>query len=298
MVQKAKQGVPMRQMFRDVCLRLAEEDDKVVLVFGDISVYLFNSFTERYPERFINAGICENTLISISAGLSARGYHPFVHSINPFLTERSLEQIKLDMCYNDFGGNIVTCGASFDYAWDGSTHHSYGELSTLRLIPGIEVMQPGSSAELECLIIDRYNNGKTSYFRTSDAQHEENLPITFGKGVVLRDSGSDVTLITSGPLLKNVLEACAELSVNIVYFHTLKPFDYDLVKNFSNSKILVVEDAHGLYESVCQIPDIRVACHGLPDQFICTYGKADDIRRVFKLDTKGIRDAVLKRLSD
>ena len=74
-------------------------------------------------------GICENTLISVTAGLSSQGYHPFVHTICPFLTERSIEQIKIDMCYNNFGGNIVTCGATFDYAWDGATHHAYTELA-------------------------------------------------------------------------------------------------------------------------------------------------------------------------
>jgi transketolase len=123
---------------------LAARDDRVVVILGDISHYLFNAFQEKYPSRFYNMGVCENALVSVAAGLGAQGFHPFVHTIAPFITERSLEQIKLDMCYNEFGGNILSCGASFDYAWDGATHHCYSDLEILRLLPGMEVIQPGS----------------------------------------------------------------------------------------------------------------------------------------------------------
>ncbi len=144
----------MRKQFRNTILDLASRDDRIVLLFGDVSVYLFQEFKERYPDRFYNVGICENTIISMAAGLSARGFHPIVHSITPFITERSFEQIKLDMCYNEFGGNIASCGASFDYAWDGATHHALTELAILRLLPRMEVIQPGSRKELDVLLRD------------------------------------------------------------------------------------------------------------------------------------------------
>jgi transketolase len=296
MTQNSKQQITMRQKFRDVCLELAEIDEKIVLVFGDISVFLFNAFSKRYPDRFINAGICESTLISLSGGLSSQGYYPFVHSINPFLTTRSLEQIKLDMCYNGFGGNIVTCGASFDYAWDGATHHSYSELAELRLLPDIEVMQPGNAFEFETLLKSQYKNGVTSYFRTSDVQHNEIHEVSFGKGIVIKNSNASVTVVTSGPILKNVLLASEDLPVNIVYFHTLKPFDYELLENFRKTKLLVVQDAHGLYEAVCQLSDIHVKCHGLPDKFLTYYGRSEDISAEINLDPEGIREEIKKRL--
>ena len=134
----------MRRQFKDTSFELAASDDGVVVVLGDVSVYMFQPFAEAYPGRFYNLGICENTIISVAAGLSAQGFKPLVHTIAPFLTERCVEQIKLDMCYNRFGGNILTCGASFDYAWDGATHHACMDLGILRMIPGTEVLQPGS----------------------------------------------------------------------------------------------------------------------------------------------------------
>src|SRR5271169_745466 len=129
----------MRIQFRDTITALAATDERIVLLLGDVSVYLMNDFQQRHPERFYNLGICENSIISIAAGLGSQGFIPFAHTIAPFITERSYEQIKLDMCYNQFGGSIVSCGASFDYAWDGATHHTYTDLAILRLLPGCDV---------------------------------------------------------------------------------------------------------------------------------------------------------------
>src|SRR5688572_2484748 len=86
----------MRRQFKDTVTELAANDERVVVILGDISHYLFSGFQERFPSRFYNMGICENALISVAAGMSAQGFHPFVHTIAPFITERSLEQIKLD----------------------------------------------------------------------------------------------------------------------------------------------------------------------------------------------------------
>jgi len=288
----------MRKQFKDTTLELAGKDDKVVVILGDISHFLFNDFQQKYPTRFYNMGICENALISITAGLSAQGFHPFVHTITPFLTERSLEQIKLDMGYNRFGGNIVTTGASFDYAWDGATHHCYTDLAILRLIPGMEVTQPGNKQELDTLIRSQYKNGKPTYFRLSDHGHTVAMPIEFGKGVALKDTGAAVTVMTAGPILTNVLEACADLPVNLVYFHTLKPIDKELIARYRHTKIIVVHDAFGLHEAINEVPDLRTVYHGLPDQFCVWYGTVHDIRKNIGLDPAGIRAAIQKRIND
>ena len=273
-------------------MNLAQVDDRIVMILGDVSVYLFNDYKMKYPDRFYNMGICENTLISVTAGLSSQGFFPFVHSIAPFITERSLEQIKLDLCYNQFGGNIVSCGASFDYAWDGATHHCYTDLAILRTQPGIEVIQPGSNKEVDILIRSQYRNGKPTYFRLSDYPHDIDIPVEFGKGVVLKDTDAGVTVMTAGPILGNVLEACRDIEVNLVYFNTIKPIDKDVIMRFKDTRILVVHDAFGLYEAICEVPDISVSYHGMPDEFCSWYGDLDDIRKQIGLDTASIREVI------
>ena len=277
-------------------MKLAAEDESIILLFGDVSVYLFDDFRQQYPDRFFNLGICENSIISVSGGLNSQGFTPFVHTIAPFLTERSYEQIKLDLCYNQFGANIVTCGATFDYAWDGATHHSYSDLAILRLLPGMEVIQPGSRKELDTLIRSQYNNGKVTYFRLSDHPHKLDISVEFGKGVTLKDCKSRLTVMTAGPLLGNVVEAVQDLPVNLVYFHTIKPIDHDLITHFRGTEIIVVHDAFGLYEAVCEVPNVSATYYGLKDQFYCLYGTLPDIRQHIGLDVQGIREFVQKRL--
>lgn len=286
----------MRRQFKNTVTDLAAYDDKIVIVFGDVSVYLFKDFKEKYPDRFYNMGICENTLISVGAGLSSQGLYPFVHTIAPFITERSFEQIKLDMCYNQFGGNIVSCGASFDYAWDGATHHAYTDLAILRLLPDMEVMQPGSIKEVDVLIRSQYNNGNPSYFRLSDNPHNIDVPVTFGKAVVLKNANSPLTVMTAGPILGNVFEACRELDVNLVYFHTIKPIDREIIEAFGHTTIVVVHDAFGLYEAVCEVPGMTVFPYGFRRQFCCTYGTFDDLRQHLGLDAPTIRNTLQQYL--
>jgi transketolase len=286
----------MRKQFKDTTLDLAGHDDKVVVILGDISHFLFNQFQDRFPTRFYNMGICENALISVAAGLGAQGFHPFVHTITPFITERCLEQIKLDFAYNQFGGNIVSTGASFDYAWDGATHHCYTDLAILRLIPGLEVTQPGCKKEVDTLIRSQYNNGKPTYFRLSDHSHELDLPVQFGKANVLKDTGANVTVMTAGPILANVWEACRDLPVNLVYFHTLKPIDQEVIRRFRHTHIVVVHDAFGLHEALHEVPGLSTSYHGIPDQFCVWYGTVHDIRKQIGLDAASIREVVRARV--
>ena len=102
----------MRKQFNKTLLNLAKRDKRIILIFGDISVYLFNNFKLKFPKRFYNLGICESSLISLSAGLRFEGFIPFVHSIAPFVTERAIEQIKVDLVYNNLHLNPLYAPSS------------------------------------------------------------------------------------------------------------------------------------------------------------------------------------------
>ena len=282
----------MRKQFRDTVTSLAEADERIVLVFGDISVFLFEPFVHRFPGRFLNLGICENTLVSVAAGLASQGYIPFVHTIAPFVTERCIEQIKLDVGYNGFPINIVTCGATYDYAWDGPTHQAIADMGALRLLPGIEIVQPGTREETDQLIRARYASGTPTYFRLSDHPHGASLPVEFGRGQVVRDVNGPVTVVTAGPILANVLPAVEALPVNVLYYSTIKPFDAALLARYAHTRLVVVHDATGFVEEVCQRAAGPVTRIGLPDRFVSCYGTIQDVRREVGLDADHIREVV------
>src|SRR5262249_7567652 len=150
--------------------------------------------------------------------------------------------------------------------------------------------------ELDTLIRSQYRNGHPTYYRLSDNGHTLDVPVEFGKAAILKDTGSKLTVMTAGPILGNVMEACKDLAVNLVYFSTIKPIDKETIARFKNTKILVIQDAHGLHEAINEVPNLSTECHGLPDQFCVWYGKVDDIRRMIALDPASIRKLVQDRL--
>jgi transketolase len=285
----------MRRQFKDTVLSIAEQDDKATVILGDVSVYMFNEFSTKYPDRFYNLGICENTIISVAGGMASCGLFPFVHTIAPFLTERCFEQIKLDMSYNDFGGNIVTCGASFDYAWDGSTHHCLTDLALMSMLPNAQCFQPGSTAEVDQIVRDTYDNGKTTYIRLSDHPHKVDTNLEVGKGTIIRHSDSSkFCVITAGPLLPNVIEALDGLDVSILYFHTIKPLDIELLETYSSKTFVVIHDAFGLKEMIQRYMHVPVYYHGVSDEFLSCYGTMEQVRESIGLDVNGIKSYVSK----
>ncbi len=96
--------------------------------------------------------------------------------------------------------------------------------------------------------------------------------------MVIKDIGAKVTVMTAGPILQNVVEACKDLQVNLVYFHTIKPIDEAIIERFNDTEIVVVHDAFGLHEAISQVPGVRATFHGIGDYFCCWYGNLTQIR--------------------
>ena len=90
----------MRKAFAEMMIEMAEKDDKLIVLIGDISHHLLKEFENRFPDRFYNVGICEQSMVGMAAGLALEGYRPIIHTIAPFCVERSYEQIKIDLCYH------------------------------------------------------------------------------------------------------------------------------------------------------------------------------------------------------
>lgn len=287
----------MRRQFKDTCLDLARNDERVTMLFGDISVYLFREFQDQFPKQFYNLGILEQTIVSVSAGMAKVGLVPFIHTIAPFLVERAYEQIKLDLCYNGNGVNIVTCGAAYDYAADGPTHHCYSDLALMRLLPNMDVFQPGTKQEFDSLLRQRYDSGVPTYYRMSEQAHTIDLDVTYGVANLVHEAGGPAvpTVVTAGPILENVMKAVAGLDVNVLYCPTIKPIDIEALQRFAPGGLIVIHDSHGLGDAVsAATPGQRVIRHELPDEFLRCYGTIADIHQCTGFDPAGIRQFVTK----
>lgn len=138
----------MRKQFIKTVEEILAKDEKAILLLGDIGVFGFKKSFELYPNRVYNIGILEQSTISVASGLSMTGLIPIIHTIAPFITERCFEQIKNDFGYQKLGGNIVSIGASYDYAALGCTHHCPADIGILMNIPEIQIMVSGPPKNL------------------------------------------------------------------------------------------------------------------------------------------------------
>ena len=140
----------MRKRFGEVISKLADENDKNVLLVGDIGYRVFDDFRDKYPERFINMGICEQSIIGAASGMALEGLQPWVYTITPFLIERPFEQIKLDIDHQNVNVNLVGYA---DYPTLGPTHTELDGKKTMELFKNIKSFFPSDSNETEKMTI-------------------------------------------------------------------------------------------------------------------------------------------------
>ena len=145
----------MRNRFGEVMSKLADENENIIIIVADIGYRVFDDFREKYPERFINMGICEQSMISVASGMALEGLHPWVYTITPFLIERPFEQIKLDIDQQNVNVNLV--GFS-DYPTLGPTHTEINAKKMMQLFNNIESFFPSDGDETEKMILQAYEN--------------------------------------------------------------------------------------------------------------------------------------------
>jgi transketolase len=284
----------MRQTFADTMHEVGLVDPKLVVLLGDISHFIMQPFARACPGRFYNVGICEQTIISMAAGLAHVGFHPVVHTIAPFIIERGLEQIKMDFCYQSLGGTLVSVGSAFDYSTHGCSHHCYGDLALMKALPGTEVVYPAMPNELNLLFKETYANGKLTYFRLPEHKHDVPIrdeEIRLGKAVVVR-KGTDVTIVALGSALKTVMESLPALerqglAPEVIYPHTIKPFDADTIAgSVSRTRRCLVIEEHtqfgGVGDEVMRaiqaVDGVKMTFINIPDRFLHGYGNYEEHR--------------------
>jgi transketolase len=289
---------PMRRAACEAAVDLFLEDDSVAIVLAEISVDLFEPAFAHAPERAINVGIMEQTMVGVAAGFALEGFRPVVHTIAPFLTERAHEQIKLDFGYQRLEGLFVTTGASYDYSTSGMTHHCPGDVAALSTVPGMRVLVPGAPAEAIALVRGWHARGGLSYVRTSSAVNAESREVAEG-GLTLIRRGRDATVIAVGPVLDRVLAAIEGFDVTVLYATTVYPLDGKTLRQHAapSPDVVLVEP---MYEgtTTAQVAGafedrpVRLLSVGVPRQVIEGYGTVAELDRNVGLSV----DTLAKRI--
>lgn len=155
----------MRNTFISNLTELASIDESIFLVVGDLGYGVVEIFEDKFPSRFLNAGIAEQNMIGLSAGLAKSGYKVFVYSIANFPTLRCLEQIRNDVCYGDLDVTIVSVGAGFSYGVLGYSHFAIEDISIMRTLPGINILSPSDPIEVKSAVKFALSNPGPKYLR-------------------------------------------------------------------------------------------------------------------------------------
>ena len=223
----------MRNAFADELTKLARENDKVVLLSGDIGNKLFDNFKKVDERRFYNCGVAEANMMGVAAGMALSGLRPVIYTITPFTTTRCFEQIRVDACYHKAPVVIVGTGSGLSYAELGPTHHSLEDMAILRTLPGMRVLAPCDITELRLALRAALHEDGPVYIRIGKkgepAVHATPPEFRIGKAIVVRP-GTDVAMIVAGTIMPEVLKAADMLSergvsAEVVSFHSVKPLD-------------------------------------------------------------------------
>jgi len=245
----------MRRAFVRALGALADRDQRVVLLTGDLGFEMFDSFIAKHGPRYVNVGIAEAQLVTASAGLALEGFRPFVYSIASFMTGRPYEQIRVALAYHGLPVVIVGAGGGYCYSSSGVTHHAPDDLALMSLLPGMTVVAPGDPSEVEALLPQLLTLDGPSYIRigkSGEPGYEAAAPVVLGKARLLRE-GRQVAIISSGETAPTVLAARDALAAEGVepevwQFHTVKPLDtatLDLLAGRFQA-LLVVEESSPL----------------------------------------------------
>lgn len=292
--------IATREAYGKALVKLSNINDKVVVLDADLSKSTKTAeFKAVAPERFINMGIAEGNMMGVAAGLATCGKIPFASSFAMFAAGRAFEQIRNSICYPKLNVKICATHAGLTVGEDGATHQSVEDISLMRSIPNMTVINPADAVETEAAILAVAEYDGPCYVRLGRLAVEtindaENYKFEIGKGVTLAE-GSDVTIVATGMMVQLALKAKEELSkeginARIINIHTIKPIDSELlVKAAKETGAIVTAEEHsiigGLGSAVaeavteeCPVPVVKVGIKdtfgesGKPDQLLEKYG--------------------------
>lgn len=303
----------MRDTFVRTLVKLAKEDKKIELVTGDLGFGVLKPFWEQCPDQFTNAGIAEQNMASMAAGMALEGKTVFTYSIGNFPTLRCLEQIRNDCAYHDANVKIVCIGGGFVYGSLGMSHQATEDLAVMRALPNVVVMAPGDLVEAEECTKALASYKGTAYLRLGRGGekriHEKIEDFQIGKAVKVHD-GKGIAIFSTGAIFEEVQLAYDELKKNgfdpIVYtFPTIKPIDTKVITECANKCdcIFTVEEHNtvgGFGSAVAEVlaeingAKARLVRIGINDEYSIKVGNQKYLRQQYGIDSKAIVEKIMK----
>jgi transketolase len=302
--------IPNRKAICDVLLKEAETDKDIVVLCSDSrGSASLAPFADAYPEQFVEMGIAEQDLVSVSAGLAHCGKKAFAASPACFLSTRSYEQCKIDVAYSNTNVKLIGISGGISYGALGMSHHSAQDIAAMSAIPNMRVYLPSDRFQTAKLIETLLKDEKPAYIRVGrnpveDIYTEDNCPFEMDKATVLTE-GTDAAIIACGEMVRPAYEAAKLLEkdgihATVLDMYCVKPLDKEaIVKAASNAKVVVTAEEHapfgGLGSMVSQVVGAecprKVLNIALPDAPVVS-GTSKEVFDYYGMNAEGIAKTV------
>lgn len=306
--------IPNRQAICDVLIEKANTDKDIVVLCSDSrGSASLAPFTKAHPDQFVEVGIAEQNLVSISAGLAKCGKKPFAASPACFLSTRSFEQAKVDVAYSNTNVKLIGISGGISYGALGMSHHSAQDIAALASVPNMRVYLPSDRHQTKCLVEALLQDEKPAYIRVGrnaveDIYEEGNVPFEMDKATVVTE-GSDLAIVACGEMVKPAADAAAMLKEKgieaaVLDMYCVKPLDKEaVVKAAGNAKAVITIEEHapfgGLGSMVSQVVAAecpkKVINMTLPDAPVIT-GTSKEVFDYYGLNAEGIVKKALEIL--
>ena len=303
-----------RQVICEVLMEHAKKDrDAVVLCSDSRGSASLAPFASAYPEQFVEVGIAEQNLVSISAGMAKCGKKPYAASPASFISTRSFEQAKVDVAYSNTNVKLIGISGGVSYGALGMSHHSAQDIAAFASVPNMRVYLPSDRFQTRRLMEALLEDEKPAYIRVGrnpveDVYEEGNVPFVMDKATVITQ-GTDVAIIACGEMVKPAMDAARILkekgfSASVVDMYCVKPLDVEtVIQAASGAKAVVTVEEHapygGLGSMVSQVVagecPKKVVNMSLPDAPVIT-GTSREVFDYYGLNAEGIAGTAEKAL--
>ena len=308
----------MRNAAIGALTELAKKDRNIILVSGDLGFGVLDNFRSEMPEQYFNAGICEQNMSSLAAGLALEGKAVYTYSIGNFPTLRCIEQIRNDICYHNANVTIMAVGGGFAYGSLGMSHHATEDIAIMRSLPNMRVFTPADAIEAQTIIYKTSEVEAPCYIRLNKGgeplihqTHDELKEYEIGRAVQLME-GTDVCIMAAGAITTEAMKAAEDLErqgiLSAVYsFLSVKPIDKDAICRCAEKfrYIFTVEEHNiigGFGSAVAEVvaestSGGRVIRIGLQDTYSSIVGSQEYLRHMYGMDSEAIANKVKETIN-
>ena len=299
----------MRDAFAAALTEAAAADERICLVLADLGVGVFDEFERAAPGRLFNAGIAEQTMVGVAAGLAQAGKRAVAYTIAPFITSRAHDQVRVDVAAGKVDVLLAGVGGGVAYGYLGLTHHAIDDLAAMRALPNMTVLAPCDPLDTRGAVQAALALDGPAYLRLGKNGEPALLPASsrfeIGRAVQVR-TGKDVAIASTGPILASAIGAAEVLArdgieASVLHFGTVKPLDEEAVQTaLTETGLIVALEEHsivgGLGSAIAEVAAEtgagRVLRAGFPDCFVHEVGGRDHLLAHYGLDAVGVAGRV------